>query len=240
MKAAINGVNDAAGATPPKIIVHIDRGGDWTTTKWFFDNLAHQQVPFDIIGESYYAWWHGDLAALSNCLNNVAQRYNKPVIVAETAYPWTNSYSPGLGFPISPAGQVQYTTALASIVKGVPGGKGAGIIWWGTEYVRLSGYNLANFDKTSFFNYSGNALPVTAVFGQLSAPVKLEAALTNNSLSLKWPLSGAGMRLTRTASLASAAPWVAVTNAVQNTNGVFSASIPIGASPATFYRLQSN
>ena len=64
-------------------------------------------VTFDIIGESYYPWWHGDLNALSNCLNNAAQHYNKPVIVAETAFPWTNSvpasFNPNLGIPLTPA-----------------------------------------------------------------------------------------------------------------------------------------
>jgi arabinogalactan endo-1,4-beta-galactosidase len=56
---AIQGVKDAAGTNVPKIIIHLDRGGDWNTTRWYFDNLAAQQVPFDIIGQSYYPWWHG-------------------------------------------------------------------------------------------------------------------------------------------------------------------------------------
>ncbi|MFO1514049.1 MAG: glycosyl hydrolase 53 family protein [Verrucomicrobiota bacterium] len=173
MKAAINGIKDAAGTNAPKIIIHIDRGGDWSTTQWFFDNVVYQNVPFDVIGESYYPWWHGNLDALSNCLSNAAQRYNKPVIVAETAFPWNNtvpaSYNPNLGIPLSPAGQVEYTIALASIVKGVPNGQGVGIFWWGAEYVQLSGYNLASFQKTSLFDYGGNALPVLGAYGQLAA-----------------------------------------------------------------------
>ena len=58
MKAAVQGIQDAAGTNMPKIVVHIDRGGDWDTTKWFFDNLNNQSVPFDIIGESYYPFYH--------------------------------------------------------------------------------------------------------------------------------------------------------------------------------------
>jgi arabinogalactan endo-1,4-beta-galactosidase len=244
MNAAIQGINDAAGTNPPKIMVHIDRGGDWATTQWFFDNLLNQQVPFDLIGESYYPWWHGDLVALSNCLNNAAQRYHKPVIVAETAYPWTNSvpasYNPNLGLAMTPFGQVDFTIALASIVKGVPGGLGAGIFWWGTEYVHLDGYNLASFDKTSFFDAGGNALPVTVTFGQLAAPIKLQAALSNDSVSLQWPLSGAGMKLTQKTNLTPGTAWQAVTNPIQSTGTSFNTTLPLGTSPASFYRLQGN
>jgi arabinogalactan endo-1,4-beta-galactosidase len=241
MKAAINGINDAAGTNDPKIIVHIDRGGDWSTTQWYFDNLLHQQVPFDIIGESYYPWWHGDLTALSNCLNNAAQRYNKPVIVAETAYPWTNnSYNPNLGMPISPTGQVQYVVALASIVKRVSGGRGLGIFWWGTEYVPVSGYNLANFHKTSFFDHAGNTLPVAGAFGQLTAPLIMNATLNGAGVTLKWPLSGAGMSLRSTTNLAPPAAWAPVTNSLQTTGSVFSVTLPMAASQNRYYRLQSN
>ena len=89
MNAAIQGIKDATNATGakmPKIIVHIDRGGDWATTKSYFDNLNAQGVPYDIIGESYYPFYQGSPASLSNCLNNAAARYDKPIIVAEDRF----------------------------------------------------------------------------------------------------------------------------------------------------------
>jgi hypothetical protein len=117
----------------PKIIVHISTGGNWNTTEWFFDNLTAQGVPFDIIGLSYYPFWDGTLANLSNCLNNAANRYHKPVSVMETAFPWNNSYwtTNINGIVPSVTGQVQYVVALAPIVNGVSGGFGAGVFWWG-------------------------------------------------------------------------------------------------------------
>jgi len=80
---AIQGVKDAAGTNMTKIIIHLDRGGDWGTTQWYFDNLTARQVSFDIIGESYYPWWHGDFTALRTCLTNAAARYHKPVMIME-------------------------------------------------------------------------------------------------------------------------------------------------------------
>jgi arabinogalactan endo-1,4-beta-galactosidase len=94
LHAAVQGIYDAAGPQRPKIVVHIDRGGDWASTQWFFDHLLQQAVPFDIIGQSYYPFWHGPLSSLANCLTNAANRYHKPIIIAETAFPWTNTYCP--------------------------------------------------------------------------------------------------------------------------------------------------
>ena len=50
----------------------------------------------------YYPFWHGTLDALRNCLTNAVLRYGKPVVVVETAFPWTNS-APVLGIPATPA-----------------------------------------------------------------------------------------------------------------------------------------
>jgi len=233
------GINDAAGTARPKIIIHIDRGGDWPGTLWFFDNLRQQQVDFDIIGESYYAWWHGSPDALRTCLSNAVKRYSKPIIVAETAFPWTNS-TDIYGIPATTNGQVQYVIDLAEIVNGLPGGKGIGIFWWGTEYVRLAGTPLAGFDSRSFFDYAGNTLPVARAFGQLAAPIQMSITLTGPVLTLQWPLSGAGLSLMTASNLSPPFAWLPVTNQIQSTGLVFTATLPLRADQTRFYRLQSN
>jgi arabinogalactan endo-1,4-beta-galactosidase len=239
VKAAIRGIKDAAGTSLPKILIHIDRGGDWGATQWFFDNLLQRQVEFDIIGQSYYPWWHGGFNALRTCLNNAANRYGKPLILAETAFPWSNSTNIH-GIPASPEGQVQFVIELAKIVNGMPGGNGIGIVWWGSEYVRLPGYNLAGFDRRSFFDFEGNALPVAEAVGQLAAPVRLEARFTPAGLHLTWPLSGAALSLVTRTNLSAPPAWEPVTNAILSTGAVFSTTLPASASYSRFYRLQSN
>ena len=170
MKAAIQGIQDASGARMPRIIVHIDRGGDWAGTRWFFDNLNAQSVPFDIIGESYYPFFQGSPASLSNCLNNAVARYGKPVIVAEDAFPWTNACPSRwtnklYGFPPTASGQVSFIAALAGIVKGVTNQFGAGFFYWGAEYQAAHGVNEAGYNTSSFFDFNGNVLPVADAVG---------------------------------------------------------------------------
>jgi arabinogalactan endo-1,4-beta-galactosidase len=242
MKAAVQGIADAAGTNMPKIIVHIDRGGSWSTTQWYFDNLNAQGVPYDIIGESYYPYWHGSVSNVANCLTNAAKRYAKPVIIAETDFPWTNSYwtTNIYGIPGTTNGQVQFLTALARIVKNVPGRLGAGIVWWAAEYQKVTGVNEAGFYTASFFDYGGNVLPVADAFGQLVAPVTLNPSLAGPLLTLQWPLSGGGMTLMTTTNLALPGVWSPVTNTVQNTNTWFSVILPVDSGQSRYYRLQSN
>jgi arabinogalactan endo-1,4-beta-galactosidase len=234
---AIQGVKDAAGGQMPRIIIHIDRGGDWSSTQWYFDHLLAQQVPFDIIGQSYYPWWHGSPAALATCLTNAVNRYGKPVMVMETAFPRANSTNL-YGIPASTNGQVQFVTELAKIVKSVPGGRGLGIFWWGTEYQQLAGQGLAGFDQRSFFGTGGNVLPVAEAFGALTAPIRITPNVSSNTLILRWPLSGAGMALKSTTNLSPAATWTNTTNAIQSTGSMFQTSLPVDA-PTHFFRLQS-
>src|SRR5450759_268439 len=70
----------------PKIMIHIDRGGDKAATKAFFDKLNSYRVNYDVIGQSYYPWWHGSLLDLRENLAFMANEYGKDIIVVETAY----------------------------------------------------------------------------------------------------------------------------------------------------------
>jgi arabinogalactan endo-1,4-beta-galactosidase len=250
MNAAIQGIKDATnftGAKMPKIIVHIDRGGDWATTMWFFDNLNFQGVPYDIIGESYYPWWHGSPTSLNICLSNAAVRYGKPIIVAETAFPWTNSFPTSwtnfgslYGFPPTRAGQVSFIAALAKVVKSVPNQLGAGVFYWGTEYQAVSGVNEAGFNTASFFDTGGNVLPVADAVGGMAAPLLIGTSLNGSNLQLQWPFSGAASKLMTTTTLAPSTAWSLVPDPIQNTGAVFTVTRPLDSSQSRFYRLQSN
>ena len=243
LNAAMQGVRDATGTNVPKIIIHIDQGGNWPTTKWFFDNLIQtQHVQFDLIGESYYPFFQAPLTSLNACLTNAAARYGKPLLVAETAFPWTNSYwtTNIYGIPGTTNGQVQYVAALAKTVLGVPGSLSAGIFWWGTEYQALRGVNEAGYNTASFFDARGNVLPAASAFGQMSEPVLLQGQRNGTNLLLQWSLAGAGMALTTATNGPAATFWQPVTNLIQSTGAWFNVTLPLDSGRNHFYRLQPN
>jgi arabinogalactan endo-1,4-beta-galactosidase len=239
MTNAIQGIRDASGTNLPGIVVHIDRGGDWAATQWFFDRLSAENVPFDIIGLSYYPFWHGALNDLQTCANNAAARYQKPIIVAETAFPFSNSTNI-YGIPATTNGQVQFVKQLAEVIKGVPGGLGSGVFWWAAEYQQLNGYSLAGFDRRSLFGTTGNVLPAAVALGQMAAPVVITGSISNATLQLHWPLSGAGMSLVSTTSPSPSAVWLPVTNEVTNTNLTYRTTVPVETESGRYFRLRSN
>ncbi len=248
MNAAIQGIKDATNATGakmPKIIVHIDRGGDWGTTRSFFENLNAQGVPYDIIGESYYPFYQGSPANLNNCLSNAAVEFGKPIIVAEDAFPYTNTCPSAwlgklYGYPPTPAGQVSFIAALARIVESVPNHLGAGFVYWGAEYQAASGVNEAGFNSSSFFDAGGNVLPVARAVGGMAAPLLISPSLNGSNLQLQWPFSGAALMLTTTTTLEPSAIWSLVPNTAQTTGVVFTVTLPVDSSQTRFYRLQPN
>ena len=119
LKAGIRGVKEGAGDTPPRIVIHIDQGGNWRVTQWYFDHLEAAHVDYDIIGESFYPiWGHGTLDQLWNNLNQCARRYHKDFIVAETGY--GRSRIPGnqdMLWPQTPDGRLQFMVDIVNTVK---------------------------------------------------------------------------------------------------------------------------
>jgi arabinogalactan endo-1,4-beta-galactosidase len=134
LKAGIRGVREGAGDTPPRIAIHIDRGGDWATTKWFFDHLEAANVDYDIIAQSFYPEWrHGTLEQLWANMNACWERYHKDFLVAETGYGRSHlADNPDMMWPLTPEGRLQFMVDLVNTVKKAPGGIGA--MYWEPEW----------------------------------------------------------------------------------------------------------
>jgi len=141
LKAGIRGVRAGAAGSPTQIVMHIDCGGDWPVTKWWFDHLQDAKVDYDIIGQSFYPRYHGNPTLLQQNILETSKRYKKPVMVAETGYPQTggdqvmtqNKYNL---WPGTPAGQLQFMVDLVNTVKRAGG---TGVFYWAPEGSRGNG-----------------------------------------------------------------------------------------------------
>jgi arabinogalactan endo-1,4-beta-galactosidase len=65
------------------IMLHIALGGQNAEARFFLDNMRARNVPFDVIGLSYYPKWHGTPADLKYNMADLAKRYPQQVMVAE-------------------------------------------------------------------------------------------------------------------------------------------------------------
>lgn len=162
VQAGINGVNEGCGnLARPKIMIHIDQGGNKEKTKYFFDNLLSYGVEFDVIGQSFYPWWHGSLLNLRENMIFMAKEYKKPIILVEVAYCYepTEYLTKNPPFPESPKGQKQFLEEVNRIVLDTPDNLGAGIFWWEPATMNMRGISTRDF-----FDDEGNVLPVITVF----------------------------------------------------------------------------
>jgi len=159
-------------------MVHIDRGGDNATAIDFYTTLLGHGVSFDVIGLSYYPFWHGPLPKLQQNLTDLGPRFGKEIVVVETAYPWTfadpdggNVLSPGADlqapYPATPAGQLGFLRNLLEIVKGATGGYARGVVYWEPDWIPGVGWEPGGpdqWDNLTLFDYTGRALSSVMCF----------------------------------------------------------------------------
>ena len=197
LSAGVTGLRAAETAggvtTPAKTILHLAEGGNNSKFRWWFDEITKRKVSFDIIGISYYPYWHGTLAALQSNMNDMVSRYSKPVMVVETAYAFTLENGDSLGnnfgqasdatnggYPATAAGQRSFLKDLKAKIAAVPNGQGLGFVYWepdwlpvndatwatdaGISYLNTTG-NVGNaWENQALFDFSGDALPALAEF----------------------------------------------------------------------------
>ncbi|MEO8623481.1 MAG: glycosyl hydrolase 53 family protein, partial [bacterium] len=162
IKAGIAGVEAGKGDAPrPAIMIHIDKGGDMVATKAFFDKLHSYHVNYDVIGQSFYPWWHGSVNDLRENMYFMATTYQKDIIVVEAAYNWrpaeyTKRPAP---FPETPEGQRQFLEEVNRVVQSAPNNRGKGVFWWEPAVTR---------GGRGFFDQDMNALPVMTVFDRFT------------------------------------------------------------------------
>lgn len=168
VRAGINGVNAGSGnGKRPKILLQFAEDGKPASTKYFFDKITSYEIPYDVIGFSYYPWWHGTLADLQTNLDFAASRYGKDVVVVETAYYWKenretrNRLHP---FPETPEGQRDFLDSVVRAVMNVPQGRGKGVFWWEPAVT-------GNLAARGFFDDDGNSLPVLNVYDKYANSV---------------------------------------------------------------------
>jgi arabinogalactan endo-1,4-beta-galactosidase len=182
LKAGVTGAKEADPHV--RIMLHYDQGGDNGGSRAFFDNIVAQHVPFDVIGLSYYPFWHGTVSALRNNLDDLAGRYGKDVMIAEHQYAWTFANGDTTdnffwddptgallantrNYPVSPQGQISLANDILSALAAVPHHRGGGFFYWEPEWVPGVGWEPGAGtpnDNLTLFDFGGAALPSIRLF----------------------------------------------------------------------------
>lgn len=130
-----------------KTIIHLERSNDNYVYNELFTELTTRNVPFDIIGMSYYPYWHGSLDEVFYNIDYCHKKFKKDVMIMELGYGFTledyiftnngvnqmkinpdNLKEINIPFEISPLGQAKFIETFLNECKKRDYLKG--IVYW--------------------------------------------------------------------------------------------------------------
>jgi arabinogalactan endo-1,4-beta-galactosidase len=142
-----------------KIIIHSERAATPSVLTDFFDRMKNAELDYDIIGLSYYPYFHGKLTILANALNTLENKnYGKQIQIVETGYPsqWAvPGTTEAVDYDYSVDGQKQFITDLIELLAEHP--LVNGLSWWWAEAnangctgdLKNGWYNAGLFDNSN-------------------------------------------------------------------------------------------
>ena len=149
-----------------KTVIHLAEGASEQRLIYFFDKMLENNVEFDIIGLSYYSFWHGTLTQFEQTLKTLESRYTQQIAVMEYSYGYTdysnefsaNIYSSEMesegGYKTSMQGQASYirdvNAAIASIESGI------GSFYWEPAWLAVSGAGWASSGAIEYLTAQGD------------------------------------------------------------------------------------
>lgn len=119
--------------------------------EWYAEQLSLRGVDYDVFAASFYPMWDGTVYDMTRVLENIATTYNKKVMVAETAYPYTFNDADGSMNSIYGAGAMNYynydvsvqgqTQSIYDVINGIAQinashpGYGLGVFYWEPAWI---------------------------------------------------------------------------------------------------------
>jgi len=164
LNAGIRAVREAGRRADqmPRVMLHIAQPEN--LMPWFEAAYAAGIADFDDIGLSYYPKWSAcSLSQMAQMIAAVHERWKKPIMIVETAYPWTldagavtdhllgaDAVIPA--YPPSPNGQRQF---LIDLAQAVADAKGTGVLYWEPAWISAP-RKPSIWENAALFDYGGN------------------------------------------------------------------------------------
>ncbi|MGN1067012.1 MAG: glycosyl hydrolase 53 family protein [Candidatus Fimimonas sp.] len=132
-----------------KIVVHFTNPEEYSNYLDYASQLNKYEVDYDVFASSYYPYWHGTLENLTALLSEIAETYDKKVMVAETSYAYTaedtdffgNTIVDGGGdtknYPFTIQGQANCVRDVVNAVANAT--NGIGVCYWEGTWISVGG-----------------------------------------------------------------------------------------------------
>ena len=116
------------------IILHTERVAQVSTLTFFYDKV--KSLDYDIIGLSYYPYFHGTISVLETALSTLESRYpDKQIMIVETGYPYAwevQGTNKPVDYPYTEDGQNAFAKDLVDTL--LKHENVTGLFWWWMEY----------------------------------------------------------------------------------------------------------
>ncbi len=135
-------------------VVHLAEGATYSTISGKLDELITAGVEFDVIGLSYYSYWHGSMADFQECVEKLAEKYDQKICVMEYSYGYgddSNEYTGNIfssaleeagGYKATVQGQASYIHDVNEVIASVD--TGIGSFYWEPAWLPLAGTSWAS------------------------------------------------------------------------------------------------
>lgn len=174
VSAGIRAVRSIDSRIP--IMLHLDNGGNNELYRSWFDAYCRRGEDFDIIGLSYYPFWHGTLQMLSDNMADIAKRYQKDLIVAEVSMGYTmedyaayeglevqerkgyatrQSLVDKIEYPMTKQGQCDFMKDFLTRIQNVPDNRGKGFFYWEPAWIPVAGSGWATESSLQYMGDEG-------------------------------------------------------------------------------------
>jgi len=171
LRAGIKGVKNISPIT--KIVLHLERSGDNALYhEWLDEILVKEKVDFDILGVSYYVYWHGPFDAFKKNMRDILKTYKKPICMVETSYGFTgkeyeasikpeafaglvmtdeklSALNPKPPFPLSHEGQNAFVQELLQTIDELGL---LGFYYWEPAWLPLHGSSWASSEAVAYIH----------------------------------------------------------------------------------------
>lgn len=127
---------------------------------------------FNIIGLSFYPWWHGTFDGLQENLEQLRLNYGKQIAIVEAGYPWIldsslqndNNFVQEQeqlhhGYPPTIKGQERFILNLKNIVREAT--DVLGVVYWAPGWITGE----SAWENAALFDENGHVLPGLAALG---------------------------------------------------------------------------
>lgn len=146
-----------------KIVLHTERVAQVNVLTNFYDQMRKLDVGYDIIGLSYYPYFHGDMSVLDKALSTLQTRYpEKNIMIVETGYSYKwevpgTTHDNSSKWAYSEEGQDKFAKDLVATLEKYENVNG--LFWWWMEY-NAYGTQLSGWYNAPLFNsLDGRATP---------------------------------------------------------------------------------